>query len=343
MILVWHDTPLLEQQWLRDMLHGLVETEIFDPELQYFGDNSIHVISSNVRALPLYEKYFAECRSCCRKLVLFHASDEFFSGGYRLYRHFDYVIRNFYTYLTTEKGILHIPEGYPNATRLSNNLRPTNERQYMWSFVGEIKASRIDMVKTLSHIEPNFLKKTASISDPNKKWLSKEDYDDIMDNTVFSPCPMGNVILETWRFYESLERGCIPLAEKRWGLDYFTNLLGPHPVPTFLNWKSARAYAEHLTKNPVQLQDKQVEIYNWWNLKKASVRTQIHDAVTGRSYSPELIKYASSARNRSSSIHDPLRIIELSRHQTAYSLFLKLRRPIGPLKRMFRDASSRTV
>jgi hypothetical protein len=47
--------------------------------------------------------------------MLFHASDEWFSGGYGLYRHFDAVIRNFATSLAKCDGISTIPEGYSNG------------------------------------------------------------------------------------------------------------------------------------------------------------------------------------------------------------------------------------
>ena len=244
MKLIWHAGGLEEADWLRDILGDLISSEVDDLDLACLDDNSIHVVSSNVQPLAKYEAYFSECRARCQHLVLFHVSDEFFSGGYRLYRHFDAVIRNFRTYLADGDGILTIPEGYSNGMRADGPGCPADIKRFAWSFTGEIKASRIEMRAALDGMQPQLLTATDSISALNRRKLSKSEFTAVLGDTVFAPCPMGNVILETWRFYESLEMGCIPLLEKRKGLDYFTALLGPHPIPTFRSWTEARHYAE---------------------------------------------------------------------------------------------------
>lgn len=53
-----------------------------------------------------------------------------------------------------------------------------------------------------------------------------------MLDSIFSPCPQGNVLLETPRVYEALQCGSIPIVERRLTLDYYKQLLGPHPLPT---------------------------------------------------------------------------------------------------------------
>jgi hypothetical protein len=120
--LVWHADNLVEVDWLRHVFGNLIEDECTDLELTCFDDDSIHVVSSNWQPLPTYEEYFRECRARCRRLVLFHASDEWFSGGYGLYQHFDAVIRNFATGLARQEGIWTIPEGYANGTRTGTTI-----------------------------------------------------------------------------------------------------------------------------------------------------------------------------------------------------------------------------
>jgi hypothetical protein len=336
--LVWHADNLLEVDWLRHIFRNLIEEECADLELNCFDDDSIHVVSSNWQPLPTYEEYFRECRARCRRLVLFHASDEWFSGGYGLYRHFDAVIRNFATGLARHEGILTIPEGYTNGTRTDRPVRPATERQYVWSFTGEIKASRIDMVSALAGLEPNFLTGTTSIYRNGGKKLSKAEFDDVLENTIFSPCPMGNVILETWRFYESLELGCIPIIETRPFLDYFTDLFGVHPIPSVPNWEAARRYVERALADKSSLLRKQAEIRAWWTAKKAEVQRQVRDAATGPSRQAALRRYGALARNRYPTLHEPMRLAELLRHQTGTSLMRRLKRPGGPLKRIARES-----
>jgi hypothetical protein len=145
---------------------------------------------------------------------------------------------------------------------------------------------------------------------------------------------MGNVILETWRFYESLELGCIPLGESRMSLDYFRDLLGPHPIPTFQNWEDARHYAETLFSDKERLLAKQKEISSWWKRHKDKVRSELRDHITGPSKSENLRDYANLLRNRVSIVHELLRLGELLRHQSAASLKRRLCKPAGPLRRV---------
>jgi hypothetical protein len=335
--LVWHADNLLEVDWLHDILGDLIEEECFDLDLSCFDDDCIHVVSSNWLALPEYEDYFCECRARCRRLVLLHTSDEWFSGGYALYRHFDAVIRNFATGLAKHEGIWTIPEGYANGTRIDDEFRPATKRRFAWSFAGEIKASRVDMAAAFAELEPNFLTGTTSIYREGGKKLSKAEFDDVLKNSIFSPCPMGNVILETWRLYESLELGCIPLVETRAFLDYFTGLFGQHPIPSFESWEAARHYVKEALADERSLLRKQLEIRDWWILKKQAVRTQVRHAATGPSHHGALRRYGALARNRYPALHEPLRLAELLRHQSKTSLMGRLRRPSGPLRRIARE------
>jgi hypothetical protein len=322
MKLIWHAQGLLERDWLLDLFGNLVEEEVVDRELKCFDDDSIHVMSSNFRtATPVeFDAYFGECRAKCRNLVLFHASDEFFLGGYGLYRHFDHVIRTYHTYLAAHDGVLTIPLGYPDGTPVGTAYPPAGARKYAWSFIGQFKATRIAMRKAFDGFEPELVTNTDS------QRISKSEFDQVLQDTVFAPCPMGNVVLETWRLYESLELGCIPLIEKRLGIDYYTNLFGPNPVPSFHNWNAARRYAESLLGNRHELNRTQGRIRDWWVAHKDRVRAQVRGALNGPSQADELRQFTDYLRNRYPAIYLPLRLAELLRHQSMHSLWLRLAR-----------------
>jgi hypothetical protein len=149
---------------------------------------------------------------------------------------------------------------------------------------------------------------------------------------------MGNAILETWRLYESLELGCIPVVETRPSLDYFTGLLGRHPIPSFKNWEAARYYAQDALADKSSLLRMQLEIRDWWTAKKQAVRAQVRHAATGPSRQAALRRYGGLARNRYPALHEPLRLAELLRHQNGASLTGRLKRPVGPLKRIARES-----
>ena len=327
MKLVWHAKGLLEGDWVRDLFGDRIEEEVIDQSLTCFDDDTIHVTSVNFGHPAIYDSYFRKCRAKCRNLVLFHASDEWFSGGYGLYRHFDHVIRTHYTHLADHSGVLTVPLGYPNGSPVGIPCVPAETRKYAWSFVGQFKASRIAMCKTFSGFTPEFVMNT------NTRQMSKPDFNEVLQNTIFSPCPMGNVMLETWRLYESLELGCIPLIEKRVTLDYYRNLFGPHPIPTFYSWGAARRYAEALLADRRGLSRTQGRIKDWWICHKHRVREQVHEVLSGPSHAHELQQFANHIRNRYPAIYQPMRLTELLRHQSMDSLWRRLVNPSGPLKR----------
>jgi hypothetical protein len=154
----------------------------------------------------------------------------------------------------------------------------------------------------------------------------------------FSPCPMGNATIDTSRVYESLEFGCIPLVELRLSLDYYKNLLGPNPLPAFHDWREARQFMERLIRDKSALLAKQTETMDWWKAYKDGLRTEVREAINGASRAQELQRFSGLVRNRFPLVHQPLRIIELLRHQSAGSLWRRLARPSGPLKRILRDS-----
>lgn len=334
MKLVWHATELIEQDWFRYILGDVVDEEIIDPKLTCLDDDTIHVVSTNWARLPEYNPYFQQLRSRCKHIVLMHVADEWFSGGYGSYKYFDLVIRWNHSYLTTAPGIVTVPLGYPNNT--GSSLRPVDRRKYAWSFVGQIKSSRIAMAKAFQGFEPCLL--LDSLAKPDQK-ISKAEFDAILADTVFSPCPMGNATIDTTRVYESLELGCIPLVELRYSLDYYTNLLGSNPIPKFRNWTEARRFAEDVYRDPHAILALQAEIGQWWQDYKTTMCDNVRQAIRGPSHSAKLQEFSAKVRNRFPIIHEPLRIAEILRHQTAGSLLRRLSRPTGPLTRIIAEMS----
>ena len=341
MKLIWHASDLQETCWIREIFAGLVQEEITDLRLTCFESDSIHVVGSNWPTLVACEDYFRECRARCRHIVLLHLSDEWFSGGYRAYRHFDAVIRNYRTRLTEGSGILTIPIGYPNDTRVGSPILPADSRRYAWSFIGQMKASRREMWKAFDSFEPHLATSTDGPDNRPGSKVTKADFDLILEDSVFSPCPMGNVLLETWRLYESLELGCIPLVERRLGLDYFEELFGPNPIPMFHTWTAARRYAEALLGDKQKLLCTQAALREWWAAHKETVRTQVREIVNGPSRAPELCRYGDLLRNRVPLVHEGLRLAELLRHQSGASLRRRMTRPKRPLQRIINESVRR--
>jgi hypothetical protein len=102
--------------------------------------------------------------------------------------------------------------------------------------------------------------------------LPRSEFLDMLADSAFMPCPLGNVQLETARLYEALEYGAIPLATRRLSLDYFERLFGAdHRIPVFRTWSEARAFAEGVAAHPEALDALQAQVRDWWRATKQQV------------------------------------------------------------------------
>jgi hypothetical protein len=123
-------------------------------------------------------------------------------------------------------------------------------------------------MKVLEDIQPNRLEYYNEWNSASQ--LNEQDYLDLLSDTIFVPCPRGNNT-ETFRFYEALERGCIPV---------FTELpraLENSGIP-FLEtktWKEVVVLIEHLNKNIDELVKYQASILDGWLKYKEGLRQDV--------------------------------------------------------------------
>jgi hypothetical protein len=199
------------------------------------------------------------------------------------------------------------------------------------------------MIAAMRHIEPHVALDTRTRPSIESECLSKETFDRLLSESAFAPCPMGNATLETWRLYEAMEAGAIPLIERRLSMDYYRELLGEHPIPTFRSWDTTARVCRGLLADPAGLDSLQATIMTWWHAKKEAVRATVLECVTQPDSGSALRDFAAQPANRSSAIFEPLRLIELIRHQTIRSLLRRLRGPRAIVRRMWRDNISRTL
>jgi hypothetical protein len=335
MKLVFHE-QLAEQPWFCWLLGDLIDEVIFDPDYRIIEGPQIQVISGNHRHIVQRDAFLQQCRAASADLTLLHAGDEWFSGGYAVYRHVDRVIRTHETWLARAPGIFTIPLGYPAGFTAPDVLRPAADRHLLWSFAGQVKASRVAMAHALDRVQPGRLVDTAKEAS-----LSPVAYRSLLSDTLFLPCPMGNVMAETWRLYEALEFGCIPMVEKRWSIDYYDNLLGDAPFLRVSSWREGARTMQALAKDRARLNALQQEVSDWWQARKRAVAKDVRQFMRQGSYQAELARFGTRAHNAHPQVYGALRLVELLRHQSLGSLARRLVRPAGPLQRIRRDLGRR--
>jgi hypothetical protein len=258
-----NDADFAELGWLERLMPGRRLQVVCDSSQTEVFPNSIVCARPN-NLKPELLRTIAKTPG----VILYHVSDEWYLDPLDNYHYFTHVIRNYYHTGLNGSGISHFPLGPCHFSQQPVFSRPAAERKYVWSFAGQLASTRRSLVKCLRDIIPNRLHVTGGVRRPQRP-ISPNEYLDLLGNSIFVPCGMGNVNLESFRIYEALECGAIPIVEKRPWLDYFNLLFGPHPLPSVNRWGDAPALMRRLQSEPRRLNQKQSEIRTWWeNLQK---------------------------------------------------------------------------
>ena len=162
--------------------------------------------------------------------------------------------------------VLNIPLGYHWQNNSEN--KSLEERELSWSFMGTDWKNRSKNLEPLLAIENYSVKYFSEWN--HKDQLKDKDYISLLQNTKFVPCPEGNNV-ETYRFYEALECGCIPV---------FTMLppvLLDSKIP-FLKtdtWEQVAELMKYFLKNPEQMKQYRDTILSGWSLYKAKLKVSV--------------------------------------------------------------------
>tara|TARA_Y100000590_G_scaffold105953_1_gene120628 strand:+ start:4316 stop:5233 length:918 start_codon:yes stop_codon:yes gene_type:complete len=238
--------------WIYEVLKAInyqVVENISDIE----KDDILIIIDSSIeKKAELYIKL----KSICSRIFLFHLGDE--QGPFDLlpvYNNCDYIWRTFCSnkYFENNK-VKCIPLGYKSGTK----NKQKSKREYKWSFTGTPhKSSRHDLLFQFSEIKPFFCHKTQKF---NEKIISVDEMSDILSSTEFMPCPNGFFHPETYRLYEALECGSIPIVEKAY--NYYDRLFPNNPFIKVNIWSEAKPILKGWEKN--QIEKKREECKVWW-------------------------------------------------------------------------------
>lgn len=325
---IWCQTEGMEEEWIRWLLLDWKVVEWRAPNLDCWQEDSLFVLSSNAHPLDRLPEPFLRGLRGLRRKGLFHLSDEWFCGGYESYREFDWVIRNYWASPFRHPGILVVPLGYANGTAGKGEPLLASRRRFLWAFAGNRNAARVEMVRRLEAVHPQRVHLYGR-GLPQSRGLSREEYGALLRETVFCPCPMGNVLLETFRVYEALEAGCVPIVEGRIGLSYFEELMPGHPIPTVTGWREAARMLEGIAENRPALDEIQGRVWAWWQKEKEGVRDRVGEFVRQGLRGAWAASLREGWRFRTGLRHDLWRRIELLRHHSLGAAADRLRRTVA--------------
>jgi hypothetical protein len=260
---------LYEGKWLQE-LFGRPTTFVIEPvrsEDPPPTDSPVFIIQRPYieKATALMEKWNDHGAT----FSILHMSDELATDDISSYDLSGCLsVLRFYQRPNLPEKVMTIPLGYHWTLREGSknilNVTPRLPfRSLTWSFFGTDWKDRKNLLDPLYDVSGSY--KTQFFKDWNDSHaLGSEAYISALLDTVFVPCPDG-VNPETFRFYEALECGCIPLivtteANAAW-VDYITEHIQILPLKS---WEDAAKFVTHLKQNIEMLEVYRTKVLSSW-------------------------------------------------------------------------------
>jgi len=231
-------------------------------------DDTLIIVDSCVEEKS---ELYTKLNLICSKIFLFHLGDEFgFHNLSTVYNICSHVWRPFCAskYFNNPK-VKCIPIGYKSGVSYIKK----SERKYKWAFTGTPhKSSRHDLLFQFSKIKPFFSHKTEKFDLKN---ISVDEMSDVLSSTKFIPCPYGFFHPETYRVFEALECGCIPIVESAY--NYYDRIFPNNPFIKINKWKDAKPILQDWDNN--QIKKKSEECILWWKKEKENLQDIIKNKI----------------------------------------------------------------
>jgi GR25 family glycosyltransferase involved in LPS biosynthesis len=286
-----HDGQV-EGLWLKDLHPGYTLHPFQLESVMHVPMPWLLVARPNI---PFWSSVCAELDRRSKPYCILHLSDEFScakGAGERLAPHFmgsnelgtdvldlykspfcKKVVRNYLRPdLPDESKVEVIPLGYavrPSVTAGSVSALPNyTKREYVWAFHGTRWFEREAQLAPLQSIGPHSCKWQDGFLSPTM--TPPAEYSRLLLQSRFVPVPRGNNV-ETFRLYEVLEHGCIPLYVRTTGDSAYWQWLQKHLTLVELkDWDAAARLVRHLESAPdAAEQYRQGLLTQWWTWKEA--------------------------------------------------------------------------
>jgi hypothetical protein len=273
----------METEWLR---------EIIGPNTEFRQLESQHKIVEGVPIFLVTVPYIGIWKRICKKyddigrdFYIIHLSDENCKDDIEMYEyeHCKGVIRN-YTRDGLNSKVTVIPLGYMRNCMKDENGKILNagskfsEREQTWMFHGTGWFGRGEILQML---EKKFENNDCKIM---KQWLdenmtSEDVYKKSLYNTKFCPILRGNNI-ETYRLYEAMETGVIPIYVRINGDNLFWKMIHDKlGLIELSSWDDAVECMRELMEYPEEAERYRVGIWSRWMRWKQEIAGEINKMI----------------------------------------------------------------
>lgn len=244
-----------DQCFVKDMLEGLGES-----------DRHVFVIPGKEQ-YDVVDKINEELNKF-KKILVIVTSDEECNFNVNKLEHPDMIV-----YSQCGAGGFMFPLGYTTGTRELLKEVGLVDKDIECFFAGQNTHVRrhmlIEELEKLKNVEMVTTKGFA-------QGLDRKEYFEKMARAKTVPCPSGAVSEESFRLYEALEAGAVPIADlisplRSYSINYWNKLFGSAGFPTYADISDV----PKLIWQSTHLQGYNNWVYAWWINKKYQFREQL--------------------------------------------------------------------
>jgi hypothetical protein len=163
--------------------------------------------------------------------------------------------------------------GYP--PQLHDHVsKEVPDKHYDYFFAGQVTHERRQEMMTalrMVNARKNDIKGFTFSSQGFTQGLPQDEYHVKFSESKVAPCPSGPETPDTFRLFEALELGCVPLADTRVTIggfsdDYWTFFFGEQPpFPVITDYDSLHGYMQDQVR---EYPRKNNRVFSWWQSKK---------------------------------------------------------------------------
>jgi len=227
--------------------------------------------------MPTYEETL-ECVVKSKPKIIIQLSDEFYYEDLQkhnsLANYCELFLRQYHhpNYQYTENTI-QLPLAYCNDTPIKDkSILKINDRDLFWSFIGNVKSDRLEMIDKFKSIENHFISSSSS----------KEELIDVYTRSIFVPSGRGNSSLDCFRLYEASMCGAIPVVVGSSEEIQNTFAYKENPPWVFVeSWDEAVEKCKDLLNDKNSLQKIQDDLLEWWSTGINNIKEEVNQIFVG--------------------------------------------------------------
>ena len=275
---------LYEINWIKEIFGKGINLKPLISFLELVPNNSWFIVQRPY--LHNFNKYFSYLQTENINFKVLHLSDEFSCDDLKFYTYTNCkgVIRNYtrsdVPYLSqtgsalsqTSSALSHIltvPLGFHYK---GSNIKTFDERTLTWSFHGTDWFNRKEILEKLQVFVPNNCHFTTYWNDP--KMTNESKYINTLSNSKFCPILRGNNI-ETFRLYEVLEMGTIPIYVRVEDDINFWNIISTKlQIIQLDTWEKAIQFIKLLLDKKDYAEKYRLKLIENWQIWKDDIKLQ---------------------------------------------------------------------